>query len=309
MHPTPTEHARSIPGHPTDIRNPERVARLNNSYLGDFEHTAARVLARWSGNEVVLRDDGSEDGMLDICMRGEGGITGWAEVWTDMDPDDAALRAEIFGRERRIPRVWSEPTLERLWFVWPEGRCKLNALRRPLTEILSQMEKAGQFLEPPNWYKGWVGDHLIRIGQPPDAVDYIVALVGLGIGAIHSQAPSPDQKPGISLYPPAIIGSLDRDWTVFSTWLEGLFSSRRLASHLKKLGQTKSNQRHLFIGLTESSPGDAYFALRDLRTLPAQPTLPSEVTHLWVMHTAGRSRCLAWSAGTGWFDPADSWAS
>ena len=53
-------------GYPIDLRRAARVRRLEQSYFGDFEAQAGRVVARLTGERVLLQDDGSEDTMVDL---------------------------------------------------------------------------------------------------------------------------------------------------------------------------------------------------------------------------------------------------
>lgn len=57
------------PGYPIDRRPAQRVGRLRRGPLGDFESAAARVVARFTAERVILQDDGSQNGMADIRLR------------------------------------------------------------------------------------------------------------------------------------------------------------------------------------------------------------------------------------------------
>ena len=53
------------PGIPADRRLASKRLRDANSTLGDFEFSAARVVARYLGERVELIDDGSSDALVD----------------------------------------------------------------------------------------------------------------------------------------------------------------------------------------------------------------------------------------------------
>ena len=91
------------PGYPIDHRLPRKVARLLNGPGGDFECSAARVVARLTGERVVLQDDGSRAGMADIRIEYADRSPGYVEVWTDIEPGYAATcMSSVRARSARM---------------------------------------------------------------------------------------------------------------------------------------------------------------------------------------------------------------
>jgi hypothetical protein len=55
------------------------------SHLGDFEMAAARVVARLTGERVVLQDDNTRPGMPDLRIEFTDRSPAFVEVVTDID--------------------------------------------------------------------------------------------------------------------------------------------------------------------------------------------------------------------------------
>jgi hypothetical protein len=88
------------PGYPIDARPRDRVARLQEKAVGDFEYASARVVARLTGEPVTLQDDGSQDSMPDIRIDYSNRPPAFMEVWTDIDENYAATWALLDLRNR-----------------------------------------------------------------------------------------------------------------------------------------------------------------------------------------------------------------
>ena len=92
-------------GYPIDVRPAERVAHLQETVVGDFEAAAARVVARLTGEPVALQDDGSQSSMPDIRIDYRDRPAAFVEVWTDVDPNYAAMYATLRRRQNQLPYV------------------------------------------------------------------------------------------------------------------------------------------------------------------------------------------------------------
>lgn len=86
VRPAPDHDGEWTPGVPVDFRTPEQLRRARGSVLGDFEHAAARVIARYLGQRVDLIDDGRRNRQVDIRIHYANGNVGVAEVVIDVDP-------------------------------------------------------------------------------------------------------------------------------------------------------------------------------------------------------------------------------
>jgi len=266
------------PGYPIDLRPPERRRRAAESPVGDFEGMAARVVARLTGEHVVIQDDGSRPAMPDIRIEYAAKPAAYVEVVVDIDSSYAAMDAEIFKGVQTLPS-------NRIWRVRLSGRSKVKELRRTLPALLD-VDTIDQ----------GTMQQLARMGVTVD---------GPGI-------PRPGQTGGIHLLPAGIKGSATPVWASFLDWLAAFLASGETADVRSKLAATNAPERHAFVGASFTTNGDVFFALHEegRPELPAtNPTLPPEITHLWVWTTPGIGRCLAWFPDTGWIDVSDHWAT
>jgi hypothetical protein len=84
------------PGYPIDLRAEERRRRAAKGPVGDFEGMAARVVARLTGEKVIIQDDGSRSAMPDIRIEYAAKPAAYVEAVVDIDTSYAAMDAEIF---------------------------------------------------------------------------------------------------------------------------------------------------------------------------------------------------------------------
>lgn len=115
------------PGYPIDLRLPKRRTRMAQGPTGDFEEMAARVVARLTGKRVVIQDDGSKPGMVDIRIDHVVQPPAYVEVVVDIDPAYAQIEAS-----------WPVPA-DRVWHVRVSGRPNLKQLRRELPAIVRDL--------------------------------------------------------------------------------------------------------------------------------------------------------------------------
>ena len=248
--------------------------------VGDFEFMAARVIARLTGERVVIQDDGSKPAMPDIRVNYVNKPPSYAEVVVDIEPSYAAMAAQIWKPFNPLPAVMT-------WKVHVTGRANLKQLQRRLPEILGDLQR-------------------------PLELQAEQELASMGVTVLGPWPPGPNRPSGIHLAPTGISGSAVLMWDPLMEWIKTFLESDRAADVRKKLAATAATERHAFIGASFTSPGDAYFALRregrpELPT--SDPILPPEITHLWVWAIQGHPRCLAWFPDKGWLDVMDHWAT
>lgn len=268
-------------GYPVDLRSPERRRRWAEGSVGDFEGMAARVVARLTGERVVIQDDGSKPAMADIRIDYADKPVAYVEVVVDIEGSYAAMEWEIWRRASSMPA-------DRCWQVSVSGSSRpLKTLRQELPVIL------GSLHHPPG---------------PREAQQ----LASLGVRVTGHWMPRPGETGAIELLPEGILGPAELEWEPFLNWINAFLVSRRAADVREKLAATGAAERHAFIGVSFTTPGSAYFALREegWPRLPSHnPTLPPEITHLWIWSVRGIERCLAWFPDTGWLDPIDHWST
>ena len=117
------------PGYPIDLRPPDRRMRAVKGPVGDFEGMAARVVARLTGERVVIQDDGSRPAMPDIRIDYAAKPSAYVEAVVDIDTSYAAMDAAIFKGVQTLPS-------NRIWWVHLSGRSNVNEVRRRLPTLL-----------------------------------------------------------------------------------------------------------------------------------------------------------------------------
>ncbi len=287
-----------VPGYPVDCRPPAQVARRAASPIGDFEAVAARVVARLTGALVFLDDDGSQDRMPDIRIEYWDCGPSYGEVWTDTDPQYAAMHSRLMKPENRLPLELTEPGLSRVWWVAVSGTTNVDRLEKEIGKILKQLERSGMTFEDAR--------ELARYDEPR-----VTELLRHGVVRVSSRPRGAGEPGTIRLSPGGISGSATTAWAPVADWLSRTLFSERLDDVRSKLAATGSPERHLFLGVTFSSPGDVFFALSDSKqSLPDEPPdLPREITHLWLMRAESPGRCIAWFPDRGWFNPSEHWVT
>src|SRR5262245_46209017 len=99
-------------------------AAAGRGYLGDAERAAARVVARLTGERVVIQDDNRVRGMADIRIEYSSGDIGYVEVVADVDEPYAEMTQLVF-RDQTI----HAPELGRVWYVTVSRDAALKVLR------------------------------------------------------------------------------------------------------------------------------------------------------------------------------------
>lgn len=284
------------PGYPIDLRPDRRVASLQKGPVGDVEYTAGRVIARLTGQSVILQDDGSQEMMPDIRIEYAGRPPGFVEVVTDIDSNYAQSWSVLMKWQGQLPFVKPGSTLRRAWQVTLSGATHPANVDAEIEELLAGLERAGEVFERV------APLHVLQSNPHPS----MRRLLELGVVMLGSGPSDPGE---IRLIPAGIHGSAIHTWEPVLGWLEQTLASPRLADVRTKLAKTNADERHVFIGVSYTSPSDVFFGLTmDNRTLPAvAPRLPPEITHLWMGHVPSIDRCIAWFPDRGWLDPMLHW--
>lgn len=117
-----------VRGYPVDERGPRATYGPSPGHpFGDFEWKAGRVVARLTGERVVLQDDGSQPGMADIRIDYARRPVGYVEVTVDIEPAYAGMWAELAARGGGgLPWKAEILNLSRAWQVTLSGPASLT---------------------------------------------------------------------------------------------------------------------------------------------------------------------------------------
>lgn len=266
---------------------------------GDFELFAARVAHRLLGADVVVQDDGSRDAMPDLRIERPGAPAAYGEVVLDMDTRYGSLQAGLLMLGGgSLPFEHPDARLGRVWLARVDGRYRLKA-RAADINALAALEADGRTLATYGEFST-----LVESGEDPG----VTSLYARGFVDLCSRTPRAGEVAGLRIGAEGVTGRAHPDWVACVGWLDSVLASGRLADVRRKLAASGLGERHLFLGLTFTSDGDAFHAFTSHgKGLPAvAPVLPGEVTHLWLLSVHG-GRGLAWDRGSGWSDVSRHW--
>lgn len=263
------------------------------SHLGDFEMAAARVVARLTGERVVLQDDNTRPAMPDLRIEYLDRPRAFVEVVTDIDREYSALVQAVRGHQEI-----AAPELDRTWFVTLDSRAQVKNLAPQLVSRLAHLQRLNILFD---------AIHMPSLRGHDELA--VRELEELGVVELAS-APASAGQGKVMLYCEGTGGPTAVDWSGFDEWLTGYLVSDRLADVRRKLAASGSDERHVFVGASFTTPWAAYHALSDERTSlpPSSPTLPAEITHAWIW-AFPIGGCLVWYPDLGWRDPRRHWAT
>jgi len=284
------------PGYPVDLRGEVVARRAAQGAYGDVEYAGARILARATGERVVLQDDNGADRIPDIRIEHEDGRLGLGEVVSVVDEARAAELAafrdgglDLFSDDLR----WQ-------WWITAPATVRRAGLRQPLLGVLAEMEKLGE--RPP----------MLAPIDPATAGRGAQQLLQLGVTQVSANSEPGDRGGCVHWQPEGIGGHRDVDLEQFRGWLDGFLDGPMAKQKMGKLLVVQGHMdRHLLAGVSWSAPWPVVRLLDgDVGVLPVQdPHLPRGISHLWLWGCEMSDRALAWWPERGWFDVANRWVT
>ena len=263
-----------------------------------MEWLAGRVVSRFTDECVVLQDNGINAGMPDLLIDYRDRQPGYVEVWTDIQGDYAAMWSRWMS-VGRIPYPMAAPSLSRAWQVTVSGAAfqKSWPLERELEALLRDLELRGMVFE--------------RVASEETLRAFggsVARLLDLGVVQLAS---APSGAGVANLYPAGTSGPAAVSWEPVLDWISATLSSPQFKDNRRKLAATGAHERHMFIGATFTSPGEVFFALKlpDQSLPQVPPSLPHEMTHLWLVNAIAAERVLAWFPDRGWIEVIRNWAT
>lgn len=254
------------------------------------EQWAARMVQAALGRPVQQHDDGSQPGMHDLDIVGPGGALAALEVTTAADSDSIQLWKLVNGRGER----WIVPGLKGGWMVFLQPTARAKRVLTELPSLLGSLEVCN------------IRD-IGRTRQGQHEGNPVVAHAkGLGIahasqggtsypGSIYVSIELPSQRSG---------GIVSASGAVLSSWVTEFLTDSKQTDVRAKLSRSGSNERHAFIivpGFSTAPFGVSEMLWREDESIPrTSPSLPVEVTHVWLVSTLAVGTGLRWAPSTGW---------
>lgn len=247
------------------------------------EEWARGVIAAALGLEVVQHDNGSSDSMHDLDVY-DGAIRAAAvEVTAAADGQVIALWKLVNPPGHR----WIESTLAGGWMVTLRTDTRAKRLRRELPALLEWLEAEG--------IRAAAVDDLHPVDPLRQRLDElgIVSVDQSGTdfpGSIYLTVDIDNERSG---------GMVADHSDAVAEWVGVFLADAERADVRRKLGRSGAIERHAFVivpGFSEAPfAASDPLARDDVPPPTTAPTLPAEITHVWVMSTWNSTWGFRWS--------------
>jgi hypothetical protein len=284
-----------------DLRSDEQRLRAAASPTGDMEGAAGRVISRFTGEQVIIQDNGTVPRTPDLRIEYRDRHYGVAEVVVDMNRDYGATYAGLLRWYGRIPAALPVPGSDRIWHVVLEAGANIKQLQKRLPAAINRfVQIAHEIPGELTWIEGI--EAADRSKTEP--------LRELGVADIGSRPVVGDETGTVWIHAPRIYEPTDYAQSSLVGWINQFLSDDERDDVRRKLRESGPGERHVFALASFTSPWQAYNGLTEGGALPNQdPVLPDGITHLWVWTVPHVGRCLAWFPDRGWFEPRCYWAT
>lgn len=253
-----------------------------------MEEWAARCISKALRAEVEEHDDGSAPGMYDLRIVFPDREPGAVEVTAAADQQSIQIGKLVYDGER-----WIIPDIAGGWIAGVIPTASMKRLRVDLPALLQSLESQGIREPRPDlwWEPGPHKGALRALG-----VAYLSQGETDHAGSIYLMVEQDQERTA---------GVSPLDGQPLLDWLADWLARPDKADNLAKLKASNADERHLFLILPEFA--DAPFGvvdllMRDDSPLPdADPNLPPDITHIWVLSTWNFGNTgVRWAPGAGW---------
>jgi len=234
---------------------------------------------------VSIHDDGTKSGMYDLDLLRDGSRFGACEITAAADRDLIELWNLVNGGEG----FWTLDGVVGGWILTLAPSARVQVLKKRLPGVLSLLENQGIF-------------DVSSCGRSPvmpilrDIGIVRASKVATGhAGRVYFTIELPFEKSG---------GFVPKDGDQLVIWFEGWINTPDQVHNIDKLLRSGAEEKHLFVILPGFSA--APFSATDVLMRPngplpiIAPTLPSGITHLWMMSTWDTGDVFFWSPERGW---------
>jgi hypothetical protein len=251
------------------------------------EEWARGIISQTLSVPVEQHDDGSRDGMHDLWILYPDRPAAAAEITAAADAESMRLSRLISDKGR-----WLVPGLRGGWFVWVDPSRLPKRLFKELLALLFDLEEAGETyvdVEPEN-----------AAGRRWDARAHDLGITSLRQGdtdypgSVYVEPDVPRERSA---------GFVAPTGDAIAAWI-GDFLRLDRPRVLPKLARSGASERHAFVlvPLFATAPfGVSELLMGSQTRMPiAQPQLPVETTHVWVVGTAYDVAGFYWAPDSGW---------
>jgi hypothetical protein len=253
------------------------------------EQWAAEMVSAALSVPVTQHDDGTRDGMHDLDIHLPDGTMAAMEVTAAADAESIELWNLVNGKTER----WIEPALRQGWMVTLQSSARAKRVMSELPVVLAELEASGVSEYRTAWTGRGLGDPWAR------------HLLDLGVTDLRG---GPTDYPGviyltIELEPERSGGMVDVESKEVPAWVTTFLASDELRDVRSKLARSGAEQRHAFVimpGFSTAPFCVTDMLWRDDGVPPTPPSLPPEITHVWLVGTWNIGTGVRWSPMGGW---------
>jgi hypothetical protein len=237
--------------------------------------------------QVDQHDDGSQPSMYDLQITYPDGSVAAVEITAAMDERQMTVRQFTRGHGTR----WEEPNLVGGWDVRVSAPDVPKDFTKQLPGLLRDLEQAGRTV---------VQGDKSSSDQP--------AVLTESLGVIEARQWQTVHPGSIYVMPERPFdpsaGCVPSTGDELANWLGPWVADPIRSDNLGKLANSGATERHLFALVPSFTPApDAVIHLLAWPDAPLSqvaPSLPPEITHIWVMGTWDSGDGFRWSADGGW---------
>lgn len=260
-----------------------RVTRIRKE-----EQWAADVIGATLDVPVRQHDDGSKPGMYDLEFGDAGSAA--VEVVAAADADSVELWKLMNGSDDR----WIVPGLRGGWMVYFTPTARARRIRAELPRFLADLERRGITQLEATSGRGGADAEVARAADLgiTDASNGPTAFPGV----IYLSIERSDDRVG------RLVGAAGDP---ASAWIGDFLHEAARADVLSKLQRSGAAQRHAFVIVPTFSTvppevTDLLWSGESGSVPVAAPSLPPQVTHVWLAPTWNIGSGLRWTPGEGW---------
>jgi hypothetical protein len=254
------------------------------------EQWARQLMAAELGAVVDQHDDQSQDSMYDLKVTYPDGTIAAAEVVAAADADSIELWNLVNSNGRRIYHQ-----LVGGWTLSLRPTARAKQLFEQLPDFLHDLEQR-DVAEVPTRRRS----HLSPDPDRDRAAD---------LGIIHAFQSGTKFRGSVYFIvqqaPDRTGGFVSGSDPAVAEWVSEFLCSTATTDVLGKLARSGLSERHVFVILPAftTAPFVVFGALwsgEDDTVPEASPSLPSQVTHVWLISVSAAASGLRWSANGGW---------
>jgi hypothetical protein len=255
----------------------------NRKPLPPEEEWARQVVEHDLGTPVKQHDDNTESSMYDLTIKYRSGNAA-LEVVAAADPHQTELWNVLYKGGRTIV-----PGIAGGWMLTLKAPTRVKALFQHLPILLGRLETAG----------------IRELEEDSAGIPQDLARLASDNGIVKARQGGTDFIGSVYFsVEDSIKAFFNVDSDALGDWLGSYLSSPETADVRKKLSSAGTAERHAFVFVppfTLAPEAAVETLLHEAPALPSQPpSLPLDITHVWVTSTWAFGRGIKWGPETGW---------